>query len=103
MLRSVPRRSFYFSCLSGSQRTTDFFPLNIGYNKHYKHHDGYKSKSLMLRRLKPTLTHTFRDHYFDLLQAIATKNYSLLEILCEEQLTETLAAAIYDTTKVRNY
>lgn len=42
----------------------------------------------------------FRDHYFDLLQAISSKSFEQLELLCEDRLTEAIAAAIYETTEI---
>ena len=47
-----------------------------------------------------TLTILFRDHYYDLLSAIASKSYEQLELLCEDRLTEALAASIYEVTEI---
>ena len=38
----------------------------------------------------------FLDHYSDLLKAISTQNFDTLELLCEETLTNELAASIYE-------
>lgn len=46
------------------------------------------------------LTILFRDHYYDLLTAIASKSYEQLELLCEDRLTEALAACIYEVTEI---
>ena len=96
------QRGYYFSSLKPVQRNTDF-PLNIGYNNYFKHHALYKGSridQLKLSLKKKNLEIAFRDHYHDLLQAIASKSFDQLEILCEEQLTMALAAAIYKTTVI---
>jgi|LauGreDrversion4_2_1035121.scaffolds.fasta_scaffold1072221_2 hypothetical protein len=49
---------------------------------------------------KKALTILFRDHYYDLLSAIVSKSYEQLELLCEDRLTEALAASIYEVTEI---
>ena len=96
------KRGFYFQSLSPAQRNTDF-PLNLGYNVHYKHFAQYQTKdkswftdSIRLKNLK----RQFSEHYFDLLRAIESRDFQKLTALCEENLTQAIAAATYEQTKV---
>ena len=95
-------RGYYFSSLKSSQRNTDF-PLNIGYNNYFQHYAMYKGtrqEQIKLRLRQKALTLLFRDHYYDLLAAIVSKSYEQLELLCEENLTEAVAASIYEVTEI---
>lgn len=102
LLLSRSKRGYYFSGLKPSQRNTDF-PLNLGYNNffdHYAMYKGSRSEQARLRMRQKTLTILFRDHYHDLLTAIVSKSYEQLELLCEDRLTEALAASIYEVTEI---
>jgi len=61
---------------------------------------GSRSEQVKLQMRKKTLNILFRDHYFDLLTAIASKSYEQIELLCEDKLTEALAASIYEVTDI---
>lgn len=52
---------------------------------------------LMLRRR--TLNKAFITQYSDLIRAIANDNYEALEAVCEKNLTEEIAAKIYEWEK----
>ena len=43
-----------------------------------------------------------KEYYQDLLTAIYERNFDRLEILCEGELTEALAACIYEQTVIQN-
>ena len=71
------------------------FALNLGFNDYYSAYYGtylnWQSKwKLGLR--KNQLELAFQRHYYQLLKAITTQNYELLESVTEETLTKTIAA-----------
>ena len=51
---------------------------------------------LKLRLRRGQLENMFSVHYYLLLKAITTQNYEQLEMLTEENLTQTIAAQMYD-------
>ena len=42
-------------------------------------------------------------HYRDLLRAIKIQNYELLELLCEDTLTQAIAAKVYELAEIGKY
>jgi hypothetical protein len=100
-LTLLPHRTFYFQ-LEVQQRNLDF-PLNLGFNDHFKYHSQALSlgSTLWLALRRRAITRTFLTHYGDLLQAIAQDNYEALEQLCEPTLLEELAAKVYEYEKYR--
>jgi len=62
------------------QRNLDF-PLNLGYNEHFKYHAQIMTlaSSLRLAVRRRALERTFRAKYEDLLKAISQDNYESLE------------------------
>merc|ERR1712029_932670 len=49
------------------------------------------------------LTPLFRVHYHDLLKAICNYSYENLELLCEERLTQAIAAKMYELKDLNGY
>lgn len=88
--------------LEDSKRNINF-PLNLGYNDHYKFlvnshmplND--KIKLLFMRR---SYNNVFKNKYKNLLQAIYETKYYQLEQMLEPGLLKKLAADIYQLVKI---
>ena len=111
-LIDYPRRHIYFTkpesnfVMRGKNNVTLDFPLNVGYNNYYETYGNqYLSTSGKLRMAlrRRQLTPLFRSHYHDLLKAICNFSYEKLELLCEDQLTQALAAKMYELKELEGY
>ena len=105
LLLQVPCRSFYFTALADKNFPDLDFPLNVGFNENFKDYSQRMSTMSKLKLLfrRRQLEALFLSHYRDLLRAIKAQNYDQLELLCEDNLTQALAAKVYELCHIKKY
>ncbi|CAI2363997.1 unnamed protein product [Moneuplotes crassus] len=90
--------------LEPGKRNIDF-PLNLGYNDHYKILSGGKLSlwsRLKFLIFKNSYNNQFRNKYNDLLSSIYLTQYHSLEQIMAANLLKKLAADIYEKIKIQN-